>query len=259
MGETMDTSTLFVALSNLAFAAVCGTVGVRMLRLGRRTRQVPELCLGIGLMGLIISIPVMTYSGLGRVVVAEVRMGAAALALLVLTVGCGFVYAFNWRVFRPQAFWAAGLVAACCVATAALAIGTYLSLARAPGEMDSFEACGDWLSGLYYPMLVSFVWASIEGVREWARGRRRVQLGLGDEVVANRFLLWGLAGALSSANSLLGLYLDHIGLVATKDPIVASLSALGGIGCAILIWLMFMPPASYVRWLRGGDGLEATA
>jgi len=247
----MDSRTLFVALSNLAFAVVCGAVAVRLLRLGWRTRQAPELCVGIGLFGLIVSIPLMTYAGFGRLAVAEVRMGAAALALLILSVGSAFVYAFTWKAFRPRDAWAACLVAACSVATAAISIGAYHALATAPGEMSSFDACGAWLRNLYYPMLVSFTWTATEGLREWTRARRRVQLGLGDRVVANRFLLWGLIGGISASNSLLGLYLHHLGLSATKDPVVAAISSVGGIASAVLLWLMFMPPASYLRWLRG--------
>jgi len=249
----MDSSTLFVALSNLVFAGVCGTVGIRVLSLARRTRQAPELCIGLGLIGLIISIPLMTYAGVGRLPVAEIRMGAAALAFLVLSAGCVFVYAFTWKAFRPSEAWAACLVAACSVATAALALGAYLSLARAPAEASSFDACRSWLAGLYYPMLVSFVWTAVEGLREWTRARRRVQLGLCDRVVANRFLLWGLVGGSSAANGLLGIYLDHIGLAATKDPLAALVSSIGGIVGATLVWLMFMPPASYLRWIRGSE------
>lgn len=249
----MESSTFFVALSNLAFAGICGTVGVRLLRLGWRTRQAPELCVGIGLFGLIVSIPLMTYAGIGRLVVSEVRMSAAALALLVLCVGSAFVYAFTWKTFRPRDAWAAWLVAACSAATGALAIGAYRSMAMAPGETSSFDACGVWLTGLYYPMLVSFIWTAIEGFREWTRARRRLQLGLGDRVVANRFLLWGGIGGISASNSLLGLYLNHLGLSATKDPIVAAISSVGGITAAALLWLMFMPPAAYLRWIRGAE------
>lgn len=252
----MDSSTLLVALSNLVFAGVCGTVGVRLLRLGRRTRQAPELCIGLGLIGLIVSIPLLTYAGIGRLAVSEVRMGAAAISLLVLTAGSTFVYAFTWKAFRPREAWAASIVAACSAATAAISIGACLALSRAPGGMSSFDACGAWLAGLYYPMLASFVWTAIEGFREWTRARRRLQIGLGDEVVANRFLLWGLVGALSATNALLGIYLDQLGLTATKDPVVASISSAGGILGATLVWLVFMPPAAYLRWIRGA---QATA
>ena len=58
-----------------------------LLRLGRRTRQAPELCIGLGMIGLIVSIPLMTYAGIGRLDVADVRMGAAALDMA--WVACG--------------------------------------------------------------------------------------------------------------------------------------------------------------------------
>lgn len=252
----MDTRTLLVALSNLVFAGVCGTVGVRLLRLARRTRQAPELCIGLGLVGLIVSIPLITWAGIGRLDVGEVRMGAAGLALIVLTVASAFVYAFTWKAFRPGETWAAWLVAACSLGTAAVSIGTYLSLASAPSEMSSFEASFDWIAALYYPMLVSFAWTAIEGFREWTRARRRLRIGIGDEVVANRFLLWGLVGGVSAVNGVLGIYLHETGHAVTGDPLAASISSTGGVAAATLLWLMFIPPASYLRWIRGDQVAE---
>ena len=85
----------------LAFFVVALVVGVRLLLLARRTRRLPELCIGIGVLGIG---PV----GFGFFVVAQ-QLGVAspfhnllaAIGMLSVAAGVCCKFVFNWRVYHP--------------------------------------------------------------------------------------------------------------------------------------------------------------
>ena len=113
-------------------------------------------------------------------------------SMFVLHLG-NIVFAFFTRaVFRSRERWAARLVA---IIVGCLIVGVAGSV-----------WVGDW--GGEYPLshpwwwfirvgsAAPYVWMGTEGFAQYVRARKRRHLGLCAPQVCNRFLLWGLAGAL---------------------------------------------------------------
>jgi hypothetical protein len=80
-------------------------------------------------------------------------------------------------------------------------------------------------------------------------------LGLADPVVVNRFLLWGIACTSSLFISLVNVATALVGLSIVQYQPAMITSALLGVVNSILLILAFLPPASYLRFIRGRAGV----
>jgi hypothetical protein len=79
--------------------------------------------------------------------------------------------------------------------------------------------------------------------------RRRVRVGLGDPVVANRFLLWAVAGSLQVIADAVSAWALHGGSDLTTDPAAVLATSLVGVVNSGLLVLIFVPPLAYTRRL----------
>src|SRR5262249_41898806 len=95
-----------VLIGNLGFTIASLVLGIRLCLLARRTRQLPELLLGIGFLtggflGHTLGWVILRYNikdpYLGPVLYV-LRSGAA--------LACSLLAVMAWRVFRPTAQWA---------------------------------------------------------------------------------------------------------------------------------------------------------
>jgi hypothetical protein len=255
MGELA--SSLYL-VSTAAFALIAGVVGIRLLLLSAETGQMAERLLGLGvLLTASIGYGLMMVSVIGRTLLAD-PSAAPAVYTHITTAGWIFhnigvmcVIGFVVHVFRHGVVWARLLALAMWI-TLWVGWGIY---AWQGGMNDGLPRSGYWIALAVvgtYPF-----WTAAESFSYYNRMRRRVSLGLGDELVANRFLLWGLA-SLSSAGS----------IWAVNVPVLtgASIAASGGTGlaeiCLILTgalgtatvgtyWLTFFPPVWYRRQFSG--------
>jgi hypothetical protein len=252
MGLSLD----WFALAAISTYSLVGwVIGVRLLRLARRTRGFPETALGVGeclLAGLVPPLFIVAQASSEPAVIRSAHF----LAQLAYTVGSAVLILFTWRVFRPGEAWArAGVYAALL----ALGMGGGLNLARSVMVDDAAElraiqtlafVAMEWIS------LVGFFWTTAEALHHHRRLRKQAALGLTDPVVANRMLLWAVVG--------IG------GIAAAGAPVLAALSGMDAAthvptrlvsACAALvssaaIQLAFLPPAAYLRWVRGGARTE---
>jgi len=241
---------LLVALANIGFAIVSLTVGIRMLRLAQRSRRAPELYLGLGLLGLALGLPILGASGVGRQPVGGVNLPLLAAGFATLSLGLTSLFAFTWQAFRPSAGWAAALVALASAVLLVISAGAVHAIATADPEMASNVAGGAWLVAVRGPMTLGFLWAAVESSLQYRMARRRQALGLGDPVVANRFLIWSSTSLLTATTNVVSAVLQAQGLGPLNSPLGASLLAVGGGTSALLICLVFMPPARYVELVR---------
>jgi len=90
----------------------------------------------------------------------------------------------------------------------------------------------------------------LEGMRYYRMMRKRMALDLADAVVTNRFLLWGFSGLTSLAWISVSAFFLAIGANLGTDPIPVTVTSAGGILNTVLMVLIFMPPAAYVRWVE---------
>ena len=156
-------------LGVLAFLAASLLVGVRLLLLWQRTRQLPELTIGLAFVlagfigGVLIHLAtVLGSAALGHGAVATLHAGSLCLAV------------FTWRVFRPDHLWAGSLVAT-------LAAGAGLALLGGSGYGSEGAARGGTLFWLgFVCRALPFGWAALESGLYYSRIRRRAQIGLAD-------------------------------------------------------------------------------
>jgi hypothetical protein len=153
-------------------------------------------------------------------------------------------------VFRPDSGLATALVT--CI-TAGLVLGVAGS-----GWVGDWEAIhplrNPWWWLEWAAVTVSVAWLGIEGFHQYRMAKLRHQFGLCDAMASNRFLLWGLTGAVWMAYELgypiQQIEFDAIGSYSASLDAIVSLTELIPITC---IWLIFFPPTIYRRWVERSD------
>lgn len=234
------------------FLFTCFAVGGKMLLLARRTRRVPELALGLalflsgGLGGILLFVGQSRAEELG-----DLALAVRGAGVLCLSTGAIALWCFTWRVFRPQAGWAAALFAVMCAAVVAGFLGEAIT-----GDFATrrFENSWSWL-GLSARSL-AYLWAGLESLRYHRVMRRRLRLELADPLIVNRFLLWGI-GALA-AWGIYGVVLLNIvsGTADAADAgvfhstVPALVTSLLGCTSGATMGLAFFAPPMYHRWIQ---------
>lgn len=248
-----------VALSQIALALACGSIGVRLLLLYRSSRRLPELLLGVSLLATITCMPLLVASGVGGSGdVSSIRFAPLVLGFAVFTLNVIGLSAFTWQTFRPESRWGWLAVAAIGAAGIATAIGATVVIAAAPAGVAAKTAAYGWLLALRVPSVVNFSWTGTEAFLQWRLARRRMSLGLGDPVVTNRFALWCAVGVFATANNLVSIALQAQGMGPVANPVGAAVVAVAGVVSSVLLWLVFLPPARYRVWVMRRAIVEAT-
>jgi hypothetical protein len=240
-----------VALSGVGFGIfflVSLAVGLRLVALATRTHRSPELLIGIGILGI-------GPTGMGCI------LGAAALHPLsppastvftaagLLAIACGSIASclFNRMVFRTESSGARAWV----VATTALfgvAFGYELATTGFADPLHPGPG-GSFVSLL---CTLNLLWGAGESLRYWRLMRRRLRLGLADPLVTNRFLLWGLGIGAAGLGSLISLIVQQVvGLSMAELPALTFSNSLFGLCSALLMWVAFLPPAAWRRFVQG--------
>jgi hypothetical protein len=225
----------------LAFFFVALWVGVRLLAQWGRTRELPELLLGLGVLGIG---PV----GFGLVMLAAAAGApnpdapslAGGLSALAVAGGASAKAIFNWKIYHSRS---RAVAAVSFTAIAALAIAV-VGDAMTTGFAPSTWMQPGWMMLRQVVQISILLWGAVEALRWWARMRRRARLGIGDPLVASRFLLWaigaGAAGTGSAVGMAVGLATGH-GM--DQLPELTLAMSLFGMVSAISLWLAFATPA----------------
>lgn len=246
----------YALLATLCFVLVSAVVAIRLLLLARRTRHLPELLLGGGVLGT----AVLGYGGLiaasvvhGSGQLATERFAPRALQALGQSLhdtGVVLILAFIVVVFRPHERWAKGLAAA---------MGAALWIGQAGWELENGFRLGQIGNGFWwlrYAVIWTYsVWTVIESYRYYALMRRRCAIGLADPLVANRFFLWGTG----AAGTALATWIASLSIFLSRDldrfgawiPWIQVVTATVGVATVAIYYLTFFPPAAYRRWVAG--------
>jgi hypothetical protein len=241
---------LLLLLSTLAYVSVGIAVGIRLVRLARRTRGFPERMLGIACLsgpGLLAPCLVVVHA------LAEpewVVRAAAFVGQIGYALFCSVMVLFTWQCFRPDEAWARWLARASIVVVVFAAGG---GMARALGLAPVLELrdMDHWTyRTIGFASLLGHAWTGLESFTYYRRMRRRSALGLADPVVTNRFLLWGMVaiGALVASGA--PLFVGLLGGDSYHDLPTRIAGALATIFGSVCLQLAFLPPQSYVSWLR---------
>jgi hypothetical protein len=231
-------------LGVVAFTLASAAVGVRLLLLARRTRQAPELAMGLAfVLSAAIGFPALTAAAVlgetgGSPTVAHALMAGGTLSTFCgyvgLAVGC-------WRIYRPSARWPLAPIAAGTAVVLAASATVLVSTGDAgTATRDAAFWCGVGVGSL------TFAWNALESFLLHGQLRRRLVLGLADPEVVNRILMWGVGSAAAFAMTLHGFALRiAVGPVVSDEQRV--LASLLGMVAAVAIGLAFFPPAAYRR------------
>lgn len=243
--------------STAAFVLTGAAVGVRLLALAARTRELTDFAVGFSLFDLAgIAYPLLLVGTL------DLPLGTLRAIAVASTISMGLgwtgVYLFTQRVFEPGVRWAHVLVA---LGVGLLAYGMIGGIARILAVPDAAALREPRGPILWFQAaaLIVYVWSSTEGFRCWVLARRRLALGLADPLVVNRFLLWGWVGVFSLISIAPGFALSFAGESSIENPIARLATGLAGICSAVVLQLAFLPPAAYRRWVISRAAAAAAA
>jgi hypothetical protein len=246
---------LLVLASAVAFVVVGAGVGAKLLWLARRTRGFAELIVGFSLFVLsAVAWPLMLVASGSPP--EPVLRGARAGASLAMALGWSGVFLFTWRVFRPGPGWARTLAGLGIAAELGAGLAGVI---RAVALEDAAALRTPSPSGLVLLIGAQLVyaWTAVESFRYRALLRRRIPLGLADPLVADRFGLWGWTGVFAGGSIAPATW----ALLTGGDP-SSPLSHLVvgacGLACSGVLYLAFLPPAAYARFVRETAPAPAT-
>ena len=258
-GGSLSTAVWVVVGSYVLLVLTCGIVGVRLIALAKQSRQLPEFLLGTGLSAAVVAMPVLGISGVGRGAAGDFNAALGATGFLLICIGITFMAAFTWRTFRPGSDWAAAVVASIAAFEAVVCIGCFQAITNADPSSPAFAATRGWVLLLRFPVGAMYFWTGLEGFLAYRMARRREVLGLADRVVTNRLFLWCLVGWVSFVSNGVASVLHALGKSPATDPVAALVMGTGGCAGALLLFLAFLPPERYLRFLRRRSEVEPVA
>jgi len=236
----------FLALPGfVAFFFVALWVGVRLLAQWGRTRELPELLLGLGVLGIG---PV----GFGFLLLAaaaganDPRAPSVLAGISAVAVGGGASSKaiFNWKIYHPTSRGAAAIAFAAIALLAFAVAAEGVTTGYAP---ESWMRPG-WILLREAVQVGVLLWGAAEALVWWGRMRRRVRVGLGDALVASRFLFWGIGAGMAGVGSLLGGVIALVqGRGITELPELTVMLSMFGMTSAVSLWLAFATPKWFKR------------
>lgn len=240
-------------LAGLLSVLVSCFVGTRLVLLSHRTGHKPELLIGLDL---------ILVGGLWNALIAvgrqatglpdEVRAALVCAGALSAVAGTACLMVFTWQTFRPGR---AGALAA--LALSLLFAGLFAAQSFAPGWLAfAQDERGPWANASLFTS-INYVWACFESMRHASMLSRRVRLGLADPVVADRVRLFATLMATGTLASWIFAGFQASGIAVGGTTIGLSLGAAVCLFSVALLWLAFMPPASYLEAVRRRALVEA--
>jgi hypothetical protein len=227
-----------------AFFVSSLVIGGRLLRLARRSGQLPELLIAIGVLGFgpfgyglsMLAFALASHS----LALSATLMGSSLLAS---NIGAFAEYLFVGTVFRRGSRLAWSVIGVASALLVAAYVGDIVV-----GGLVNRRNTGAWYWLGTLTRVFGLWWCSVESLRYHRLLRRRERLGLADPAVTDRLLLWGLGSGAAAAGSAVGLTTRLLtGHSTAEYPIVnLAVSALGLVA-AVAMWIAFLPPAAYLR------------
>jgi hypothetical protein len=245
----MQESAHFISIAAGIFYLIAGH---RLLRLSRRTRERPELLLGI----------YFAFTGQWYLCFnAPYFLGIEELPLLIthatewiFVAGIIPYLLFIRTAFRPGSAWAKAVVIVCTLllltgATIGSLIGGF------ENSLDDPYYMFEWVG-----YTVPCVWMCCEGAIAHSAAQKRVKIGLCEPVVANSYLLFGLFGfcqTAACAAELLWAYGNSTAVTASSFADI--LLGASEIASVAVLWFIFFPPPAYRRWIDGRAASSLTS
>jgi hypothetical protein len=238
----MEAAFLLELLAGIFFIVAA----VPLLRLARRTQQLPERILGITF--LLMGVSYLFYEIPFALESEALLVPFSLVGRLLWNASVVTTAAFTRVVFHPDQRWAGALVRGIVILLfAGLAVSFH------HGDLEGMAPIGNpgfWLE--WVGQVIPFVWIAVDALTEYSTARRRARIGLSNPLVANRYLLFAGFGLVQLATIVLlipmyiGYETDNSGFTDTTDQLMGSLEML----TIAMIWLAFFPPRLYRRWME---------
>jgi hypothetical protein len=229
----------WVLIGPSLFVGTSGIVGVRLLRLARRTHGTPDRAAGVALIsagaigyGLIGGVPLIP--GLSA---TDLHL-SVALGNLAVNVACVALCLSSWRTSRPDRIWAAALF----VGVVGVLGGTSVASLWTASFTLAYHERPWWHALGLACQCFSFAWSSVEALLFHARIRRQSRAAGKIPPTTSRSLMWGVATG--SAAVLVALYAIAWQRQRSLVPAPETIAVLSvpGIVAAATVWLAFFPP-----------------
>ena len=216
-------------------------VGVRLLALWCRTRQLPELLAAVAMLGIG---PLGTcVLGTGYLLFHDTSLMPLfhAAGLAIQGVGFSAIACFAWRVFRPNDRWAVALAAIISLVLLVDGFGMFV----VPTPAGEFALRNHVSMSL---KILAIGWGAFESLLYWRVSNRRAAIGFADPLVSASFLMWGI-GLASGTLGLAVVYatIAWIGPGAVLSPPSQLFISCFGVVAAAAFYLGFLPPRAYRR------------
>jgi len=234
----------------VAFVLISGGVGVRLVGLWRRTRELPELSLGGGLMLVSVAMPFTAIGRMPDLALDPIGRLGFGLGMGLIGLGVSSIVFFNYWVFRRGSGWGLGFLA---LLVASL-MGSVGGMAWWNFHGESVEAIKTTMRPAVLTLLgtigLSFLWGAAESFGYRVAVGRRLALGLGDPVMANRFLLWSSANATCAILVIVIGMCVRMGMTILREPVPLIVIGLCGTVMSASWALTFFAPQSYLQFVR---------
>lgn len=237
----------FTSVAVFSLAALI--IGVHLLLLARRTRQAPELLLGLSFVVSLIGNCMFIVALDTEIANYPWSIDLVQVGLIVVDIGVAFMALFNLRVYRKGSRVASLLtwtLIACMIGSQLVTWGLLDTLSRT-------EPFSYWLK--YSLRAIVYAWGAVEALRYHRLLARRVRHGLADPVVANRFFLWGVASVLAVIMLTAFETGDFFGFQTTVGDVFMITASFVGAPAAVLYWVTFFAPARYRELVVRRSGL----
>jgi len=254
MLEAYGSIGIVAGIAQVLFLASAFLLAGHLLLQARRSRELPELLLGLHL---------LLAMGAGYLLISmgfvAAQQAAAPRTVIALLVGAGYfatilgliaTLIFNYRVFRPGSRRALAFIWLVIVAMGLGWAGYGLS-----GEFGRARFEGTWLWIMIGGILAANLWVALEPLFYRRQLLRRLQLGLAEPLVVDRFRLWGYGSLARTAMVVVGA-ISSVSeqRMETTAPLVQSVVVLVflsacGLFTAAAYGLTFFPTQRYVRWV----------
>ncbi len=221
-----------------AFILASLLLGVKLIGLWRRTREVSELTIGLsfllggglGFLSWFVLAVVRALHGSEQTLHAISLFGLLVTALGTFCLGEGLR-----RIYRPREGWPVALIGATALVTASGWVGHCFS---GRGGMAFWVAIA--------ATLPTYLWGAAEAFLLGRVLHKRARLGLADPAVVNRLVNWGIAA--SCVVVMVGLSVGTSLRGGVEHPAwISALIASIGLVTALAIWLGFFPPRGYLQ------------
>ena len=240
----------------ILFGVISTWVGLRLVLLWWSTRQLPELLIGVGVLGIgPLGFGASAAAGILATGAPGLAHGLALWGAFAASAGIAAKFVFNWRVYHPSEAWAARIAF-----TGIGVVAVVLAASVFVGGVEHGLELPRWYLTRGVFQAGCLLWGAVEAILYWDKMRRRERLGLADPTVTNRFLLWGIAAGAAGLGTAVGVTFQlATGIPSAEVPALLLSSSLHGLVAAIAMWLAFVPPRAYTLWIRAQSSAPAAS